>query len=51
MEIEAGKFYTLDYNTPNEEVVQILMVGDKFASVIGVMSEKQMTVAIDRLTN
>ena len=51
MNIEAGKFYTLDYNTPNEEVVEVLMVGENFASVVGVMTEQRFVVNICRLTN
>ena len=51
MSIEAGKFYTLDYNTPNEEVVEVLMVGENFASVVGVMTEQRLVVNICRLTN
>ena len=51
MNIEAGKFYTLDYNTPSEEVVEVIMLGDNFASVLGVMSEERVVVALERLSD
>lgn len=51
MNIEAGKFYTLDYNTPNEEVVEVLMICHNFAAVIGVMSEDVIVVALERLSD